>query len=206
MTLLPQTAAGRLHSNQCGGASTTVNIGRTQSAVGCARPGPLIIDRRSSNTMVSAKAPATGCWSRTSPRVTVWDKPRLRHRRLDHDDYIVQGIVLVRRGEQSSPTIARVEQLWTSISNSSILPPGVRIEPSTTAGTERHPYPYGAAHMVVGILLTFCLGNGSSSRLRSALIVGATILSGSRCFSAVIILVLRGEFRHSLSVGAIVAV
>ncbi len=30
---------------------------------------------------------------------------------MDEDDDIVQGIVLMRRGEQSSPTIARVEQL-----------------------------------------------------------------------------------------------
>jgi len=45
---------------------------------------------------------------------------------FDQDDDIVQGIVLMRRGEQSSPTIARVEALVASINNSSILPPGVR--------------------------------------------------------------------------------
>src|ERR1700759_2866211 len=60
--------------------------------------------------------------------VTVGEKPRLGIARPDDDDDIVQGIVLVRRGGQSSPTIARVEQLVTSINNSSILPPGVRIE------------------------------------------------------------------------------
>src|ERR1700758_2254333 len=60
--------------------------------------------------------------------VTIGEKPRLGIAGLDQDDDIVQGIVLMRRGEQSSPTILRVEQLVASINNSSILPPGVRIE------------------------------------------------------------------------------
>ena len=51
--------------------------------------------------------------------VTVGEKPRLGIAGLDQDDDIVQGIVLMRRGEQSSPTIARVEQLVASINNSS---------------------------------------------------------------------------------------
>src|SRR5258708_11529146 len=43
--------------------------------------------------------------------VTVGEKPRLGIAGLDQDNDIVQGIVLMRRGEQSSPTIARVEAL-----------------------------------------------------------------------------------------------
>jgi Cu/Ag efflux pump CusA len=73
-------------------------------------------------------------------------------------DDIVQGIVLMRRGEQSSPTIARVEKLVRSINNSNILPPGVRIERiydrkdliDTTTHTVLH-------NMVVGILLIVLL-------------------------------------------------
>src|SRR4249920_2280513 len=60
--------------------------------------------------------------------VTVGEKQRLGIAGLDQDDDIVQGIVLMRRGEQSSPTIARVEKLVHDINNSSILPPGVKIE------------------------------------------------------------------------------
>ena len=55
--------------------------------------------------------------------VSVGEKPRLGIAGLDQDDDIVQGIVLMRRGEQSSPTILRVEQLVASINSSSILPP-----------------------------------------------------------------------------------
>jgi len=71
--------------------------------------------------------------------VTVGEKPRLGIAGLDNDDDIVQGIVLMRRGEKSSPTITRVEQLVASINNSSVLPPGVRIERIyRLQGSDRH--------------------------------------------------------------------
>src|SRR3954451_7154499 len=60
--------------------------------------------------------------------VTVGQKPRLGIAGNDAEDDIVQGIVLMRRGEQSMPTIKRVEREVERINNSSILPPGVRIE------------------------------------------------------------------------------
>jgi cobalt-zinc-cadmium resistance protein CzcA len=134
--------------------------------------------------------------------VTIGEKPRLGIAGLDQDDDIVQGIVLMRRGEQSSPTILRVEELVASINNSSILPPGVRIERiydrkdliDITTATVLH-------NMVVGILLIVLLQWLFLGDLRSALIVGATIPFA--LFFAVIILVLRGESANLLSVGAI---
>src|SRR3954462_7602283 len=134
--------------------------------------------------------------------VTVGEKPRLGIAGLDRDDDIVQGIVLMRRGDQSSPTIARVEHLVTSINNSSILPPGVHIERiydrkdliDITTATVLH-------NMVLGILLIVLLQWIFLGDLRSALIVGATIPFA--LFFAVIILVLRGESANLLSVGAI---
>src|SRR5467141_2404223 len=134
--------------------------------------------------------------------VTVGERPRLGIAGLDQDDDIVQGIVLMRRGEQSSPTISRVEQLVTSINNSSILPPGVKIDRiydrkdliDITTATVLH-------NMVAGILLIVLLQWIFLGDLRSALIVGATIPFA--LFFAVIILVLRGESANLLSVGAI---
>src|ERR1039457_5512081 len=134
--------------------------------------------------------------------VTVGEKPRLGIAGLDQDDDIVQGIVLMRRGEQSSPTILRVEQLVASINNSSILPPGVRIERiydrkdliDITTATVLH-------NMVAGILLIVLLQWIFLGNLRSALVVGARIPFA--LFFAVIILVLRGESANLLSVGAI---
>ena len=114
----------------------------------------------------------------------------------------MQGIVLMRRGEQSSPTIARVEKLVNDINNSSILPPGVQIERiydrkdliDITTHTVLH-------NMVVGIILIVLLQWIFLGDLRSALIVGATIPFA--LFFAVIILVMRGESANLLSVGAI---
>src|SRR5437588_76272 len=60
--------------------------------------------------------------------VVVGHKPRLGIAGKDRDDDIVQGIVLMRRGEQSMPTITRVKAEVERINNSAILPPGVRIE------------------------------------------------------------------------------
>src|ERR1700716_1562577 len=61
-------------------------------------------------------------------RVVVGNQPRLGIAGKDDDDDIVQGIVLMRRGQQSTPTIQRVKNEVEFINNSGILPPGVSIE------------------------------------------------------------------------------
>jgi cobalt-zinc-cadmium resistance protein CzcA len=195
---LPQVLQAVGNSNINVGGNT-VNIG-TQSAV--VRGVGLIrsIDDLA-NTMVSQSG-GNPVLVKDVATVTVGEKPRLGIAGLDQDDDIVQGIVLMRRGEQSSPTIARVEQLVASINSSSILPPGVHIERiydrkdliDITTATVLH-------NMVVGILLIVLLQWIFLGDLRSALIVGATIPFA--LFFAVIILVLRGESANLLSVGAI---
>jgi heavy metal efflux system protein len=134
--------------------------------------------------------------------VTVGQKPRLGIAGKDLDDDIVEGIVLMRRGEQSMPTIKRVEREVERINDSSILPPGVRIERiydrkdliDITTRTVLHNMAYGIA--LIFLLQWVFLGN-----LRSALIVAATIPFA--LFFAVGILVMRGESANLLSVGAI---
>ena len=134
--------------------------------------------------------------------MTVGNQPRLGIAGMDQDDDIVQGIVLMRRGEQSTPTIARVERLVAQINRSNILPPGVHIERiydrkdliDITTATVLH-------NMSLGIVLIVLLQWIFLGNLRSAIIVGATIPFA--LFFAVIILVLRGESANLLSVGAI---
>src|ERR1700742_2947586 len=195
---LPQLlqAVGNANINVGG---NTVNIG-AQSAV--VRGVGLIrsIDDLA-NTMIAMNG-GNPVLVKDVAKVTVGEKPRLGIAGIDQDDDIVQGIVLMRRGEQSSPTIARVEKLVNQINNSSILPPGVKIERiydrkdliDLTTHTVLH-------NMVVGILLIVLLQWIFLGDLRSALIVGATIPFA--LFFAVIILVLRGESANLLSVGAI---
>src|ERR1700755_2747194 len=103
----------------------TVNIG-SQSAV--VRGVGLIrsIDGLA-NTMISSNG-GTPVLVKDVATVTVGEQPRLGIAGENQDDDIVQGIVLMRRGEQSSPTIERVEELVERINHSSILPPGVHIE------------------------------------------------------------------------------
>jgi len=195
---LPQVLQAVSNANINVGGNT-VNIG-AQSAV--VRGVGLIrsIDDLN-NTMVSQSG-GNPVLVRDIAQVTIGEKPRLGIAGLDHDDDIVQGIVLMRRGEQSSPTIARVEKLVHDINHSSILPPGVKIERiydrkdliDITTHTVLH-------NMVVGIILIVLLQWMFLGDLRSALIVGATIPFA--LFFAVIILVLRGESANLLSVGAI---
>jgi cobalt-zinc-cadmium resistance protein CzcA len=195
---LPQVLQAVSNSNINVGGNT-VNIG-PQSAV--VRGVGLIRSIEDlSNTMVSQSG-GNPVLVKDIANVTVGEKPRLGIAGMDDSDDIVQGIVLMRRGEQSSPTIARVEKLVHQINNSSILPPGVKIERiydrkdliDLTTHTVLH-------NMVVGILLIVLLQWVFLGDLRSALIVGATIPFA--LFFAVIILVMRGESANLLSVGAI---
>jgi cobalt-zinc-cadmium resistance protein CzcA len=195
---LPQVlqAVGNANINVGG---NTVNIG-AQSAV--VRGVGLIRSIDDINNTMVSQSGGNPVLVRDIAHVTIGEKPRLGIAGLDQDDDIVQGIVLMRRGEQSSPTIARVEKLVHDINNSSILPPGVKIERiydrkdliDLTTHTVLH-------NMVVGILLIVLLQWVFLGDLRSALIVGATIPFA--LFFAVIILVLRGESANLLSVGAI---
>src|SRR6202043_3878628 len=101
--------------------------------------------------------------------VTVGEKPRLGIAGLDQDDDIVQGIVLMRRGEKSSPTIEAVKEEVERINSGNVLPPGVRIERiydrqdliDTTTHTVLHNMVFGIGLIV--ILQWLFLGN-----LRSA--------------------------------------
>ena len=195
---LPQLLQAVSNSNIHVGGNT-VNIG-SQSAV--VRGVGLIRSIDSlANTMISSNA-GTAVLVKDVATVTVGEQPRLGIAGEDQDDDIVQGIVLMRRGEQSSPTITKVEELVATINNSTILPPGVRIERiydrkdliETTTKTVLE-------NMVLGIVLIVVLQWLFLGDLRSAVIVGATIPFA--LFFAVSILVLRGESANLLSVGAI---
>src|SRR6201996_7098290 len=195
---LPQLLQAVSNSNINVGGNT-VNIGQ-QSAV--VRGVGLIrsIDALASTMIASPNG--TPVLVKDVANVTIGYQPRLGIAGENEDDDIVQGIVLMRRGEQSSPTIARVEEMVDRINNSSILPPGVHIERiydrkdliQTTTRTVLE-------NMVVGITLIVLLQWIFLGDLRSALIVGATIPFA--LFFAVSILVLRGESANLLSVGAI---
>jgi cobalt-zinc-cadmium resistance protein CzcA len=134
--------------------------------------------------------------------VSIGNQPRLGIAGQDNDDDIVQGIVLMRRGEQSMPTIRAVEEEVRNINSSGILPPGVAIKTiydrtdliNVTTRTVLE-------NMLVGMVLIFLVQWLFLGDLRSAAIASATIPFA--LLFAVTILMLRGESANLLSVGAI---
>jgi len=134
--------------------------------------------------------------------VTVGNLPRLGIAGEDEDDDIVQGIILMRRGEQSLPTLQRVKAEIEKINATGVLPPGVHIEKiydrteliRLTTRTVLH-------NMIAGVVLIFFVQWLFLGNLRSAIIVATTIPFA--LFFAIIILYARGESANLLSVGAI---
>jgi cobalt-zinc-cadmium resistance protein CzcA len=154
-----------------------------------------------SHTLLAAHN-GTAVELRDVANVTVGNLPRLGIAGQDNDDDIVQGIVLMRRGEQSMPTIKRIEAEVQKINTTGILPPGVQIERIydrsdlinvTTTTVLRN--------MIAGILLIFLVQWAFLGNLRSALIVATTIPFA--LFFAIVVMTARGESANLLSVGAI---
>ncbi len=134
--------------------------------------------------------------------VTPGHQPRLGIAGQDGDDDVVEGIVLMRRGEQSMPTIERVKAEVDKINASSVLPPGVRIERIYDRSDLIHLTTHTVLHnMLFGIVLIFLLQWAFLGNLRSAVIVAATIPFALSF--AIALMVSMGESANLLSVGAI---
>jgi len=120
----------------------------------------------------------------------------------DGDNDIVEGIVLMRRGEKTLEVIKRIEAEVEAINKSKVLPAGVQIKPyydrreliHVTTGTVLH-------NLVFGVVLLFLIQYLFLGDLRSAVIVAASIPFA--LFFAIIIMYLRGDSANLLSVGAI---
>jgi heavy metal efflux system protein len=134
--------------------------------------------------------------------VTIGNLPRLGIAGYNEVDDIVQGIVLMRRGAESVPTIKRVEAEVDNINKSGILPPGVSIQRIYDRSDLINITTHTVLHnMVAGIALIFLLQWAFLGNLRSALIVAMTIPFALSF--AIGLMVLRGESANLLSVGAI---
>ena len=195
---LPQVVQTITNSNINVGGNT-IDLG-SQSAV--VRGVGLIRSIEELGSTMLSQAGGNPVLVRDVAKVVVGNLPRLGIAGMNDDDDIVQGIVLMRRGQQSSPTIQRVKAEVERINRSGVLPPGVQIERiydrqdliNTTTHTVLH-------NMIVGILLIFVLQWAFLGDLRSAVIVATTIPFA--LYFAIGIMVLRGESANLLSVGAI---
>ena len=195
---VPQVIAALNNANINVGGQT-VNFGAQAAVVRAVGQIHSLDDIR--DTMLTQNS-GTPVLVRDVATVRTDNQPRLGIAGQDADDDIVQGIVLMRRGSESLPTIRRVEALIETINHSNILPPGVRLERiydrsdliNVTTRTVLH-------NMVEGMLLIFVLQWLFLGNLRGALIVAATIPFALSF--AIGLLLLRGESANLLSVGAI---
>ena len=185
---------------------SNLNVGGNRVAIGgqsaVVRAVGLIRDVDDINGTVLTQVGGAPVLVKDIATVTIGHQPRLGIAGMNDEDDIVQGIVLMRRGEKSTPSIEAVKAEVAKIEAAGILPPGVKIERiydradliAVTTHTVLH-------NMVVGILLILAIQWLFLGNLRSALIVVATIPFA--LFFAVLILVARDESANLLSVGAL---
>jgi cobalt-zinc-cadmium resistance protein CzcA len=195
---LKQVLDGLNNANINVGANT-VNIGPQSAIVRSVGQIRSMDDIR--NTMIAAPNGAPILVSDVAT-VTVGNQPRLGIAGQNDDGDIVQGIVLMRRGAETLPTLKGVLAEVDKINASGLLPPGVRIERiydrSALVAITTHTVLH---NMAMGVLLIFLIQWLFLGDLRSALIVSATIPFA--LLFAVVILVVNGESANLLSMGAI---
>jgi cobalt-zinc-cadmium resistance protein CzcA len=117
-------------------------------------------------------------------------------------DEKIQAIILMRKGEQSLPTLAGVKKKFAELNQPGKLPPGVELEAyydrtelvDLTTHTVRHNLGLGIA-LVTAILLMFL------SNVRSSLIVAINIPIA--LLFAFTVLYWRGKSANLLSIGAV---
>jgi heavy metal efflux system protein len=177
----------------------TVNIGQEAAIV---RGVGLIHSLNDiSNTMLASNG-GSPVLVKDVADVQVGNQPRLGIAGQDNSNDIVQGIVLMHRGEQSMPTIRAVEAEVEKINSNDILPPGVHIERIYDRSDLIEVTTHTVLHnMLLGIGLIFFVQWLFLGNLCSAIIVATTIPFA--LFFAVIVMVIRGESANLLSVGAI---
>lgn len=195
---LKQVLDGLNNANINVGANT-VNIGSQSAIVRSVGQIRSMDDIR--NTMLTVRDGAPVLVSDVAT-VTVGNQPRLGIAGQNDDNDIVQGIVLMRRGAETMPTLTGVLAEVDRINDGNILPPGVRIERIYDRSALVEVTTHTVLHnMVMGVVLIFLIQWLFLGDLRSALIVSATIPFA--LLFAVVILVLSGESANLLSMGAI---
>ena len=195
---LPQVLQAINNSNINVGGQT-VDIGQQAAVV---RGVGLIHDMNDLRKTMLTTMNGTPVFVSDIATVSVGFQPRLGIVGKDDDDDIVQGTVLMRRGEQSLPTIRRVEAEVEKINSTGILPPGVQIKKlydrSELIGVTTHTV---LENLIFGVVLIFLVQWIFLGNLRTAVIVAATIPFA--LFFAIGIMMIRGESANLLSVGAI---
>jgi len=195
---LPQVLTALANSNLNVGART-LNIGQQAANV---RGLGLIRSLADLNNIVLAESGGTPVLLQDVAQAEVGSAQRLGTAGRNGDSDIVEGIVLMRRGEKTLEVLKRIGAEVDKLNHSEALPAGVQIQPFYNRRDLIHVTTHTVLHnLVFGLLLIFGVQYLFLGDLRSALIVSATIPVA--LFFSVIIMVLRGYSANLLSVGAI---
>lgn len=154
------------------------------------------------NIVLQASADGTPVLLSDVATIEIGALPRLGIAGHERDEDVVLATVLMRRGEQTLPTIRGVQAEVARINAGGILPPGVRVEPIY----DREELVKLATKMVVkniilGVVLILVIQWLFLGDLRGAVVVAATIPFAF--FFAVLIIMARGESANLLSIGSL---
>jgi cobalt-zinc-cadmium resistance protein CzcA len=128
--------------------------------------------------------------------------PRLGIAGHENDDEAVLATVLMRRGEQTLPTIHGVQAEVARINAGGILPPGVRIVPIyDREDLVKVTTKLVVKNIIFGVLLILVMQWLFLGDLRGAVVVAATIPFAF--FFAILLMLARGESANLLSLGAL---
>ncbi|MGH9826300.1 MAG: efflux RND transporter permease subunit, partial [Blastocatellia bacterium] len=195
---LPQVMAAIGNSNQNVGART-LDIGQQSANV---RGIGLIRSIDDINNIVLTQVGGTPVLLKDVATSEIEHAQRLGIAGRDSGNDIVEGIVLMRRGEKTLEVINRIEHEVNELNSSGTLPAGVKVVPyydrRELIGVTTHTV---LENLVFGIILIFFVQLLFLGDLRSAVIVSASIPVA--LFFAIVIMYLRGDSANLLSVGAI---
>ncbi|UPY35121.1 CusA/CzcA family heavy metal efflux RND transporter [Sediminicoccus sp. KRV36] len=154
------------------------------------------------NIVLSASADGSPVLLSDVATIEIGALPRMGIAGHEQDEDVVLATVLMRRGEQTLPTIHGVQEEVARINAGGVLPPGVRVVPIY----DREDLVKLATHMVVhniivGVVLILVIQWLFLGDLRGAIVVAATIPFAF--FFAVLVILARGESANLLSIGAL---
>ena len=195
---LPQVLSSISSSNVNVGART-LDIGQQSANV---RGIGLIRSLDDINNIVLTQSNGTPVLLKDLAHADIGSQQRLGVVGRDEDSDIVEGIVLMRRGEKTMEVIQRIEAEVDKMNRAGVLPAGVQIRPyynrRDLIGITTHTVLH---NVIFGIVLLFFIQYVFLGDLRSAIIVSVTIPVA--LFFSAIIIVMRGDSANLLSVGAI---
>jgi cobalt-zinc-cadmium resistance protein CzcA len=154
------------------------------------------------NTVLAAGADGTPVLLSDIATVEVGHLPLLGIAGHEGDEDVVLATVLMRRGEQTLPTIHGVQAEVARVNAGGIVPPGVRIEPIyDREDLVKITTKMVVKNIVLGVVLILVIQWLFLGDLRGAVVVAATIPFAF--FFAVLMMLARGESANLLSLGAL---